>query len=276
MILGTPVTDVAIWIPARRASSRLTAKLLQDVAGAPLLTHTINAAKRAANLTGSNLAVVTDCPEIEALALSTGTSAIIVEAPCRNGTERLARALLSLPLEARPTTIVNLQGDEPLVPPHAIAELISRARDCNSRLATMMLPGRSASRSVSVVTDRRGRALYFSRAPIPGLHPTVDPTDLSDATPHWGSHVGLYLYSADVLAGWLQMAPSPLEVTEGLEQLRALHHGLPIDVFGWQGIDATDRNGHDHPWFAVDTAADLERLQAALRGGARYADTTSR
>ncbi len=247
------MTDPAIWIPARRSSTRLKDKLLLELRGQPLIAWTVQAALTAARPLRAEVRVITDCEEIAAAADRAGAAVTRVDAPVPSGTDRLALAWASLPAAQRPGLVINVQGDEPRIPPAAIHALARAAAADPDRLAlwTAMIPGEATPGAVSVVTDRQGRALYFSRAAIPGLHPG------GARTSGFGRHVGLYAYRGDLLARWRELEPGPLERAEGLEQLRALEHGLSIGVVALEP-------GIGEGWIAVDTAADMDRLRQLL------------
>jgi len=202
---------------------------------------------------GASVRVVTDCAQLAEAAAQAGALITFVREPCASGTDRLAAAWHALDEAERPDLVLNLQGDEPLVPPDALVSLARFALAADAPMATAMIPGAAAPGEVSVVVDGRDRALYFSRAALPGRHPSADANDLR---PAWGRHVGLYVYGAELLRRWPQLTPGTLERVEGLEQLRALEHGIDIAVMR---LAAARR-----PWFAIDTEADLQRLVALV------------
>jgi 3-deoxy-manno-octulosonate cytidylyltransferase (CMP-KDO synthetase) len=252
------VTDFVVVIPARLASTRLPGKPLADLAGAPMV---VRVAQRAAQGGALRVVVAADGTEIAAACAQHGVECVLTDPAHPTGTDRLAEACakLALPDEA---IVVNVQGDEPLIPPTVIAEvaaLLSARTDCAIATAAHALddPAEFFSPNVvKVVTDTKGRALYFSRAPVPWARDAFA-GGACDALPAGlGAlrHVGLYAYRADFLRRFPHLARAPLEMAESLEQLRALWHGFGIAV-------AT----LPHPLPAgVDTPEDLERARAAF------------
>jgi 3-deoxy-manno-octulosonate cytidylyltransferase (CMP-KDO synthetase) len=245
-----------VVIPARHASTRFPGKPLALLAGRPIVEHVW----RQATASGAaEVVVATDDPRIEAAARRFGADVELTDPAHRSGTERAAEvaATRRWPDEA---IVVNVQGDAPLIPPSAIgqvARLLGSAPD--EAIATLCTP--IANRDdylnphvVKVVCDRAGRALYFSRAPIPA-ESHGSPAGL----PECFRHVGLYAYRAGALRELAAAPPCALERAESLEQLRALWLGLGIRV-----AVAGDLLGPD-----VDTPEDLERAAAFLarRGG---------
>jgi 3-deoxy-manno-octulosonate cytidylyltransferase (CMP-KDO synthetase) len=265
---GAPEGFVAL-IPARLASTRLPDKPLADIAGQPMVLHVA----RQARASGARLvAVATDSVRVRDAVEAGGVTAVMTRADHPSGTDRLAEAADLLGL-ADAEIVVNVQGDEPQVPPALVARvagLLREAPDC--AIATAAHPVADAAdwmspNVVKVVLDARSRALYFSRAPIPfardalagfpGRVPAELPAALADTVLR---HVGLYAYRVSFLRAYRSMAPSPLESIEALEQLRALWHGHSIVVA------TTD----EAPPAGVDTPADLERVRrawAASTGG---------
>lgn len=216
-------------IPARYGSSRLPGKALADLGGSPMVVHVWRRARMALE----HVVVATDDPRIaEAVRAAGGLAVMTGEAP--NGTARVAAAAVEADV------IVNVQGDEPFVDPaHILA--VGRAVDDAHPIATAAAPLADPAdpARVKVVTDARGRALYFSRAPIPHGGP-------------WRLHVGLYAFAREVLERVVRLPPSALELSERLEQLRWLEAGYPIQV-----VDVDRAEG------GIDTPADLE--QARIR-----------
>ncbi len=234
-----------VIIPARYASTRLPGKPLADIGGKPLVQRVW---ERACASGAASVVIATDDERIRAAAGRFGARVCLTSAAHRSGTERLAEAIEQLGLPAE-EIVVNLQGDEPLMPPELIGEVAAAlARDREAAVATACHPiGDPAEFAnpniVKVVTDARGYALYFSRAPIPY------PRD--GGLPAACRHIGLYAYRAAFVARYIALPPCPLEETEQLEQLRVLWHGQRIAV--WR----TDRA----PGPGVDTPEDLERAR---------------
>jgi 3-deoxy-manno-octulosonate cytidylyltransferase (CMP-KDO synthetase) len=198
---------------------------------------------RARSASGVDVVVVATDDERIAVAVVTG--------PAETGTDRVALAArVMLP---RPTLVVNLQGDEPLIEPAAIEALVHAMSEGGSEMATMARPLDAGEwerpEVVKVVTDRNGNALYFSRAPIPARR-EPGPSPLARA------HVGMYAYTPAFLERFAALEPGRLEKEERLEQLRALEHGYRIRV-----VETTYRG------FGVDTPQDLERARALMASG---------
>ncbi len=241
-------------IPARLGSIRLPNKPLQLLAGEPLITRVIQRVME--HVLTDRLVVATDSEAVAEVAVAAGVQAVLTDPAHLSGTDRVAE-VATRPEFASAEIVVNVQGDEPFLPREALAGAIDRveggddvgtaAAPLDPRLAT------DAAR-VKVVTDGRGRALYFSRAVIPyRREPTDDGADL-----YW-QHLGIYACTRAALARWVAAEPSPAELAERLEQLRALHCGLTIGVVR---LDEPALPG-------VDTPDDLRRAEAhwhALQG----------
>ncbi len=222
-------------IPARFASERFPRKILARETGKPLVQHVYESAQRAARL--DRLLVATDHEEIAAAVRAFGGEAVLTRADHPNGTSRLAEAstLLGLADEA---IVVNIQGDEPEIEPEAIDGAIEALLGSDCPMATVASPF-SADEDprdpnvVKVVLRRDGRALYFSRALIPHARDQSDSglrSEISGGRPGPLKHIGLYVYRAGFLATYVGLPPTALELTEKLEQLRALEHGHDIAV----------------------------------------------
>lgn len=257
--------EAAFWvlIPARLASTRLPNKPLADIAGAPMV---VRVAQRVAQSGALGVVVACDSPMIAEACAEYGVRAVLTRADHASGTDRLAEAgaLLGLPDDA---IVVNVQGDEPLIDPAlpaACAALLQRHPSIP--MATCAHPITDEGEIfnpnvVKVVTDARGRALYFSRAPIPwqrdayasGAGPGGCGWTLQTSPPPHPvlRHIGLYAYRHRFLRDYAAMAAAPLEQAEALEQLRALWHGHAIAVHVTR----------DAPGPGVDTPADLQRVR---------------
>jgi 3-deoxy-manno-octulosonate cytidylyltransferase (CMP-KDO synthetase) len=233
-------------IPARLGSTRLPNKPLQLLAGEPLITRVIERVRGHGLL--SQLIVATDASEVALVAERTGVRAVLTGNGHLSGTDRVAE-VAGRAEYAGFDVIVNLQGDEPFLTREALSGALVRVEqgDEIGTAACPLDPDEASDPSrVKVVTDARGRALYFSRAVIPYRR---EPGDQVDA--YW-QHIGIYAYTRDALTRWSRLPPSPLERTERLEQLRALYHGLSIGV-----------SQLDQPVFpGVDTVEDLRRAEA--------------
>ncbi len=243
-----------IVIPARHASSRLPGKPLLDIAGKPMVLRVLDRALQAG---ADEVWVATDHAGIAEVVAVAGGRVILTAADHPSGTDRLAEVATRLGW-ADDTLIVNVQGDEPLIPPQLIADAAAAlAADPAAAIATACHPLESVDEFfnpnvVKVVMGADGRALYFSRAPIPWARDAfaADRSTLPAGLPAY-RHIGLYAYRAGFLKRYSSLAPSPLEQWEALEQLRAMAHGFPIQVMVL-----------DHaPPAGVDTAEDLERVR---------------
>ena len=239
---------VAVIIPARYGAQRFPGKPLADLAGRPLIAHVVIRARRARGV--EVVAVATDDERIARAAREAGAEAILT-GPAATGTDRVAEAARRL--TPRPDYVVNLQGDEPLIEPEAIETLVDAISAGGVEMATLARPlepdelGRP--QVVKVVTDLRGDALYFSRAPIPHRR-------AGGASALARAHVGIYAFTAPFLERFTALAPGRLEAEESLEQLRVLEHGFKIRVA------ETAYRG-----FGIDTPEDLERARALLASG---------
>lgn len=260
--------DFIAVIPARFASSRLPGKPLAQIAGRPMVAHVW---QRACESRAARVVVATDDGRIEQAMRAEGAEVVMTRADHPSGTDRLAEVAERLGL-ADDAVLVNVQGDEPLIPATLIDQVADRLfDDPEASIATLAEPISDVEslfnpNVVKVVRALSGRALYFSRAPLPWDREAWD-RDAFTARPElletdaWLRHIGLYAYRAGFLAEYRDWVPSPLERLEHLEQLRALHHGHAIQV-------ALAREPHPA---GVDTAEDLARVRALLdaveRGG---------
>jgi 3-deoxy-manno-octulosonate cytidylyltransferase (CMP-KDO synthetase) len=246
-------------IPARFASTRLPGKPLSEIHGRTMIER-VYARARAATRVGRVL-VATDDERIAAVVRGFGGEAVMTSSDHPTGTDRVAEAARAIDAEA----LVNVQGDEPMLDPAGIDVVAGALLDDSSLpMATLSIPLREVDEMLSpavvkVVADAAGDALYFSRSPIPHvrLGPSADPRAAAEAAVARGlarRHVGLYAYRREALLRFATLAPSPLEEAEGLEQLRALHHGMRIRVVPVDGESGV----------AVDTPEDLERVRALL------------
>ncbi|HEX6616889.1 MAG TPA: 3-deoxy-manno-octulosonate cytidylyltransferase [Gemmatimonadales bacterium] len=241
-------------IPARLGSTRLPNKPLQLLAGEPLITRVIQRVMDHGML--QELVVATDSPMIAQVVERAGVRAVLTADGHLSGTERVAEAARRAEY-AGFDLVANVQGDEPFVAREALAGAVQRVAqgdDIGTAAAPLAPEHANDAARVKVVTDARGRALYFSRAVIPHRREATDPADGL----YW-QHVGLYVYTRDALERWVTAPPSPAERAERLEQLRALHCGLTIGVA---------RLAEPAPP-GVDTPEDLRRAEAhwhALEG----------
>ena len=243
--------DFLVVIPARLGSTRLPRKPLADIGGKPMV---VRVAERAKQSLAHSVIVATDSAEIEAACHEHRIECLLTSADHPTGTDRLAEVaqLLKLPTN---TLVVNVQGDEPLIPPELINQVAQTlANNGQCAIATVAVPISDQaeinnSNVVKVVLNRTGEALYFSRAPIPFVR------DMQSAqkTLHL-RHLGIYAYRADFLQAYTRLEPAPSEQAEALEQLRALWNGYRIAV----------HIASEAPPAGVDTPEDLERVRRLL------------
>ena len=236
-----------VLIPARMAATRLPGKPLLDIAGLPMIVHVLRRAE-AAKI--GRVAVATDTPEIAAAVEAHGGEAVMTSADHPSGSDRIYEALGRLDPDGRAEFVVNLQGDFPTISPDNIRDVLAPLADPAVDIATLAAEIHTEEESTnpnvvkmigSPVSGRRFRALYFTRATAP-----------------WGDgpryhHIGLYAYRRAALERFVALPPSPLELQEKLEQLRALEAGMRIDI---RIVDTVPRG--------VDTPADLETTRRIL------------
>lgn len=241
-----PVPKPVAVIPARYASTRLPGKPLALIAGKPLVQHVWERCVQSGAF--AEVLVATDDERIAQAVRAFGGTAVMTSPHARSGTDRIAEIA-----RARPDVpyFVNVQGDEPLVHPEMLLALGGAFADPEVEVATLVRPLEESERQnpnvVKVVLSRDGRALYFSRADIPFER------DPGEGFPHRFAHVGLYAYTRDALLRLEQLAASPLEETERLEQLRALECGIAIRCLVTL-----------HRTLGVDTPEDIPKVEAAL------------
>lgn len=251
-------TSTVAVIPARYASTRLPGKPLLDIAGKPMIVRVCERAAAASSI--ARVVVATDDERIAFAVRETGFEAEMTAADHPSGTDRVAEVAD----RCRAGIVVNVQGDEPLIDPRTIdAAVAALLADPELAIATacepLELPGGLLDpNTVKVVVDRRGRALYFSRAPIPFPRDAGGPAGLDGGTSLAAEtaavarkHTGLYAYRREALLALARLEPTPLERLERLEQLRALEHGYPIGV-----VEAVG------PSIGVDDEAGLARARA--------------
>jgi len=230
---------LAILIPARYGAQRLPGKPLQDLCGAPLI---VRVCERASLVDGiDHLCVATDDERVASAVSRAGFRALLTPRECRNGTERIAAAAE----QVRADGYLNVQGDEPLVDPGAIAavgELLRRGAEMATAARPLASDEAADPSVVKVVLGENGRALYFSRSLVPFARNSGEVAPLA--------HLGIYGYSAATLRRFASLPETALERAESLEQLRALYFGQRIDVAvgPWHSV-------------AVDTPDDLERAR---------------
>ncbi|MFT0877565.1 3-deoxy-manno-octulosonate cytidylyltransferase [Rhodopseudomonas sp. G2_2311] len=238
-----------VLIPARMAATRLPGKPLLDIAGLPMVVQVLRRAQ-AAEI--GRVAVATDTPEIAAAVTAHGGEVVMTRSDHPSGSDRIFEALQTLDPERKIETVINLQGDFPTIRPEQIGAVLGPLADPAVDIATLAAEIHTEEEATnpnvvkvigSPLAPDRLRALYFTRATAP-----------------WGDgpryhHIGLYGYRRAALERFVALPPSPLELREKLEQLRALEAGMRIDV----GIVDTVPRG-------VDTPADLETARRVIGG----------
>lgn len=248
-----------VLIPARYQSTRLPGKPLLQIAGKPMLQHVHEKALASG---ARSVVIATDDERIAAAARKFSATVCMTSPGHDSGSERLAEAVELLGLEEN-EIIVNLQGDEPLMPPELLRQVAQGlARHADIDMATLCTRILDAGElfdpnAVKVVMDARGRALYFSRAPIPWDRDAfaVSREQLPEHVPHY-RHLGLYAYRVAYLKQYAALSPCALEQRESLEQLRVLWHGAAIHVAEAAVV----------PPAGVDTEKDLARVRAVFAG----------
>ncbi|MFT0213263.1 3-deoxy-manno-octulosonate cytidylyltransferase [Pseudomonas sp. F1_0610] len=246
-----------VVIPARYASSRFPGKPLKEIAGKPMLQHVWQQAMKSA---AEQVVIATDDERIAQACERFGALVVMTRADHESGTDRLAEVAqqLNLPDDA---IVVNVQGDEPLIPPSVINQVAENlAKTTEAAIATLAEPILDAQslfnpNVVKVCSDKNGLALSFSRAPFPWARDSFanQPEQLPADVPY-RRHIGIYAYRAGFLADFVRWGSCWLENTERLEQLRAMWHGVRIHV-----ADAVEA-----PPAGVDTEEDLIRVKAIL------------
>lgn len=250
-----PSTEFTVIIPARYGSTRFPGKPLVDIGGKPMIRHVH---ERALESGAARVLVATDDARIAAAAQGFGAEVVMTRSDHPSGTDRLAEVVDQLGLHD-PAIVVNLQGDEPLMPPGLVrqtAEALAQRQEAD--IATLATPIVTRTdvfdpNVVKVVRDRDGYALYFSRAPIPWDRDNFKQAD-GPLTAGYLRHLGIYGYRVSFLRRYPCLSEVELERAESLEQLRALWHGARIYV----GV------ANELPGPGVDTPADLEKVAAAL------------
>ena len=242
------MTRAVAVIPSRWASVRFPGKSLVEIGGKPLVQHVWERAQELHSV--ERVVVATDDERIAQAVRGFGGTVVMTSPECASGTDRVAEATRQWPADI----VVNLQGDEPVFDVKAVDELVGvMVGDPTIEMGTLAHPIRDdaefndATGPNKVVLDQAGFALYFSRAPIPYRRQPGLVTPLR--------HIGIYVFRTAFLRRFAALAPTPLERTEGLEQLRALEHGVRIRVLLTP-----------HGSIGVDTPADVDRFVAYLEG----------
>ena len=246
-----PERRILVLIPARMASTRLPGKPLLDIAGEPMIVHVLRRAEEAAI---GRVAVATDAAEIADAVKAHGGEAVMTRADHPSGSDRVFEALTRLDPKGEAEIVVNVQGDFPTIVPDNIRDVLPPLSDPAVDIATLAAAIHTEEEATNpnvvkavgspvkgALGGRRMRALYFTRATAPhGEGPRYH-------------HIGLYAYRRAALERFVNLPPSPLELQEKLEQLRALEAGMRIDI---TIVDTVPRG--------VDTAADLETARRIL------------
>jgi len=246
-----------VLVPARLQSSRLPRKVLADLGGAPMV---VRVAQRASLSQAARVVVAADDAEIVQACQAHHIDCVLTRADHATGSDRLAEACTLLQLDGD-DAVVNVQGDEPLIDPaliDACAAMLTSRPDCVMSTAAHAIDDVSEFTNpnvVKVVLDGAGRAIYFSRAPIPWWRDGYGP-GISQLPPYLPlRHIGLYGYRAGFLRRFPMLPPCPLEAVESLEQLRVLWHGERIAV----------HVSPERPGPGVDTPEDLDRVRKLLK-----------
>jgi 3-deoxy-manno-octulosonate cytidylyltransferase (CMP-KDO synthetase) len=235
-----------VVIPARYASSRFPAKVLADIKGKPMIRHVH---ERALASGAAEVIIATDDKRIADVVEKFGATCRMTSAGHTSGSDRIAEVAAQLGWQDT-DIVVNVQGDEPLIPPENIAQVAHNLAAHGVEMATLRTPIVEAAdvrdpNVVKVVVDRDEFALYFSRAAIPHRRDLLERTE----APYY-RHIGLYAYRVGFLRRYTETPPAPIEVTEKLEQLRAL----------WMGVRIHAAAAQVTPGPGIDTMDELERL----------------
>lgn len=242
-----------VVIPARFASTRLPGKALLEIRGKTLIERVYECAQRSK---ASRIIIATDDQRIEQVALNFGAEVCMTSVTHNSGTERLAEVIELLSIDSN-EVVVNLQGDEPLMPGALIDQVADTLEASDAPMATACHEIESLAEVtdpnvVKVVVDVAGYALYFSRAPIPFLRDDPRFTRLPGKT--FYRHIGIYAYRAEFMNRYLSWPPCAIERHESLEQLRVIWHGERIAVC----------EANELPGPGIDTVEDHERVLALL------------
>jgi len=248
-----PVQPFTVVIPARLTSTRLPRKPLADIGGAPMI---VRVAQQAQKSQASRVIVATDSDEVLVVCQQYHIEALKTRSTHLTGTDRLSEVvdILQLPDDAM---LVNVQGDEPFIPPELINLVAKALHDSPSAaIATVGVPLRDEAdiqnpNIVKIVHNHLGEALYFSRAPIPFLRDPGSAVNPAQRLVPCLRHIGLYAYQSHFLRAFTNLSPAPIELAESLEQLRALWYGYKIQMV----------QSHEAPPAGVDTQEDLYRAQ---------------
>ena len=248
----------SVIIPARFASSRLPGKPLADIAGKPMIQHVFEKARQSG---ASRVIIATDNKNVAQVAKDFGAEVCMTAEHHNSGTERLAEVVEKLAI-ADDEIIVNIQGDEPLIPPRIVRQVAQNLANFKVNMASLAVKIQEPQELfnpnvVKVLTDKNGYVLYFSRSAIPydrdQFMNLQEPEKAQLADVYW-RHIGIYAYRAGFIKQYVQWAPTELENLEKLEQLRVLWNGGRIHV----------ELAQEAPEVGVDTAEDLEKVRSIL------------
>lgn len=243
--------SVVVAIPARLGSTRLPRKVLLDLGGKPVVRHVWEKVIRMKS--ADRVVILADSEEVAKVARGFGAEVLMTDPECASGTERLASVLDRVPGDF----FLNVQGDEPFIDPALLDSLVARWRETRCQLVTAVARVRRTEQltnpnTVKVVRACDGRAVYFSRSPVPHLRGA--PMELWLERAEFWSHIGVYGYDRETLAGYPSLPVTAIEKTESLEQLRFVEHGKHIQTVETEY----------HP-VAIDTAEDLDRARHLLQ-----------
>ncbi len=245
-----------VVIPARHGASRLPGKPLRLIAGEPMIRHVY---QRAVESGADQVVVATDHDAVAETVREFGGDVCMTDSAHHSGSDRIAEVARARKWKSD-HIVVNLQGDEPTMPPANIASVAQNLqRDKRARIATLCTAMGTVeelldTNAVKVVRDANNYALYFSRSPIPYHREGGFSVDAGMPPGNWWRHMGLYAYRVDSLLEYTALPVAELEQQEALEQLRALWHGMAVHVGDAEAM----------PVGGVDTEADLERAEAFL------------
>ncbi len=244
-----------VIIPARYQSSRLPGKPLADINGKPMIQHVYEQSLKSG---ADRVIVATDDERVEQAVLGFGGTVCMTSADHESGTERLAEVISKMGIDDE-HTIVNVQGDEPMIPPVIIEQVANNLMGSDAPMATLAVEIDDQSEvfnpnAVKVVTDEKGYAMYFSRATIPWDRDAFA-NDAQNVQQPLLRHIGIYAYRAGFINTYINWQPSALEKIECLEQLRVLWYGEKIHV-------AVAKQA---PAAGVDTPEDLEQVRSLFK-----------
>lgn len=251
--------EFVVIIPARYASERLPAKPLADIAGKPMIEWVYAKAKGSG---ATRVVVATDHQDILNAVQSFGGEAVMTSATHNSGTERLAEVIDILKLDDN-AIVVNVQGDEPLLPSENVTQVARLLAMSDAPMATLSVAISDVNEAlnpnaVKVVKDNNNNAIYFSRATIPyDRERFLGKQTITEIGDFYQRHIGIYAYRAGFIKEYIAMTPSPIEQIEALEQLRVLYHGKTIKI----------ETASVAPEAGVDTPEDLARVNRILSGG---------